>query len=86
MASKSIREKCTYAICEHLRPKRKSMLTMEDYGAWSSYTGWSGEIKCDGCGRRVEYVGDMFEKKADVERKLRKLWHVANEKEGSDDR
>jgi len=78
---KSIREKCSYSICRLLYPKRKSILTMApewDYGGYSERTGWYGEIECSECGRRVEYVGAKCEKKADVERKLRELWHVAN--------
>ncbi len=78
---KSIREKCSYFICRNFYPKRKSILTMApewDYGGYSENTGWYGEIECTECGRRVEYVGARCEKKSDVERKLRELWHVAN--------
>lgn len=76
---KSIREKCSFFICRDFKPKRKSVLRMADsYGDYSNETGWYGSIECTGCWRRVEYVGTIAEKKSDVERKLRELWHVAN--------
>lgn len=79
---RKIREKCSTLNCDLCRiggGKCDSIIFMEEYGAYSYETGWSGEIYCEGCGRRVEYVGTAVEKKADVERILRKLWHVANE-------
>ena len=82
---KLIREKCSTHLCEvfrngkTVRKRCDSILEMDEYGAWSRDTGWSGDIYCTGCGRRVTYVGASYEKKADVEKKLRKLWHVANE-------
>lgn len=81
MTEKKIREKCSYSICRKLKPKRESILDMAPewgYGRYSANTGWYGSIECSECGRRVEYVGAKCEKKADVERKLRELWHVAN--------
>ena len=50
-----------------------------DFGAYSHGTGWCGEIYCTSCGRRVFYVGNNIESKVLVEKKLRRLWHVANE-------
>lgn len=81
MSERSIRDKCTNSICR-LYPNRKAVIRMApswDFGGYSAGTGWYGEISCDRCGRRVEYVGSTSEKKADVERTLRKLWRVANE-------
>lgn len=53
---------------------------MDDhFGDWSEHSGWSGEIFCTECGRTVMYAGHRCERKADVEKKLRELWHVANE-------
>ncbi len=50
-----------------------------DFGAYSHGTGWMGEIHCTCCGRRVVYVGNSVESKVSVKKKLRRLWHVANE-------
>ena len=85
---KQIREKCTSSFCKTERLFRKfnpnrnpcvSILAMDEYGVWDDNTGWNGEIYCTGCHRRVVYVGHEYESKAKVEKKLRKLWHVANE-------
>lgn len=87
MSDKSIREKCSNYTCLHFYPNRKAVLTMApswDFGGYSEGTGWYGEIECTTCGRRIEYVGSRTEKKADVERTLRKLWHVANMEVGED--
>lgn len=84
MNKRKIREKCSYSLCRNFRPKRETILSMApewDYGGYSEKTGWYGSIECSECGRRVEYVGAKCEKKADVERKLRELWHVANSDE-----
>ena len=81
MSEKRIREKCSYSFCRKFRPKRETILSMApewDYGGDSEGTGWYGDIRCSECGRKVEYVGAKCERKADVERKLRELWHVAN--------
>ena len=81
MGEKNIREKCSNVICEMFYPKRQTVLFMDDYGAWSDETGHNVEIWCQRCGgRRVVYVGSRNEKKSDVERKGRKLWHLANER------
>lgn len=81
MTEQSIRDKCTYGICQTIKKQEsKAILEMADeFGEWNHKTGWRGEIYCTTCGRRIEYVGNICESKADVEKKLRMLWHMANE-------
>ena len=81
MSERTIRDKCSYIVCQGIKKNEsKAVLEMADtFGEWSHTTGWSGEIYCTTCGRRVEYVGNICESKADVEKKLRFLWHMANE-------
>ena len=81
MTKHAIRDKCSYNVCRLIRKRdSKAVLEMADmFGEWNHETGWCGEIYCTTCGRRVEYVGNVCESKADVEKKLRMLWHIANE-------
>lgn len=77
---KSIREKCSSMICQTLYKKEsRAIIDMaNEFDDYTSDGGWGGQISCATCGRQVEYVGNRYESKKDVERKLRLLWHVAN--------
>ena len=82
------REKCSTTLCrikqKHSDKEPVLIFIDPDFGSWDYGTGWQGEIYCPECGKRVKYVGASSETKASVEKKLRRLWRVANEREVDD--